>query len=199
MNYLAHIFLSGEDREIQIGNFIGDAIKGKDYLNFPKQIRKGILLHRQIDAFTDTSDIVHRSKKRLHPRYGHYAGVIIDILYDHFLCVNWSMYSSQALDEFISDFYKFIQLKSNSLPEEIQRIIPYLIKQDWFTKYQSIAGMKRVLIGMENQIKHDSPLHRGVEDLELRFNDLNIDFNEFFPQLIQHVSNTLIILDKQNE
>jgi len=199
MNYLAHILLSGDDKDIRAGNFIGDAIKGKDYLNYPKQIRKGILLHRQIDAFTDTNDIVHRSKKRLHSRYGHYAGVIIDILYDHFLCVNWSDYSPTPIDVFIDDFYTEIQLKSFDLPKEIQLFIPRLIQQDWFTKYQTIEGMTRVLKGMENIIKHNIPLSNAIKDLEKNYQDLNDDFNTFFPQLIKHVQNTLTTLNKHHD
>ena len=100
MNYLAHLVLSGDDDFIRIGNFIADSIKGKKYKTYPKNIQKGILLHRQIDLFTDNDDIVKRSKKRLHNRYGHYKGVIIDILYDHFLAKNWVKYSSTPLQNY---------------------------------------------------------------------------------------------------
>ena len=85
MNYLAHIHLSGDDELVTIGNFIADGIKGKNYKKFPKAIQTGILLHRKIDSFTDTHPIVRTSTSRLHENYGHYSGVIVDILYDHFL------------------------------------------------------------------------------------------------------------------
>ena len=197
MNFLAHILLSGDDKKIQIGNFIGDAIKGKDYLHYPVQIKKGILLHRQIDAFTDANAIVHRSKKRLDKRYGHYAGVIIDIIYDHFLCVNWGSYSKEPLDSYIAIFYKTIQLDFDLIPKETQRFIPSLLKQDWFTKYQSIEGIAKVLQGMEKQIKHNIPLHRGVEDLKEKYDLFNADFNEFFPLLQEHSKSIIQILDNE--
>ena len=191
MNYLAHILLSGDSIDIQIGNFIGDAVKGKDYQNYPISIQKGLLLHRQIDSFTDVHKIVHQSKKRLHPRYGHYASVIIDILYDHFLCVNWSKYTDEPLDSFIVTFYENLLKNQISVPDEIKLIIPKLIKNNWFSSYKSIEGIGRVLKGMESIIKHDIPLSMGIIDLEENFNLLNEDFNIFFPELKEHSKKTL--------
>ena len=186
MNYLAHILLSGTNKNVQIGNFIGDAVKGKDYLKYPNFIQVGLLLHREIDSFTDTYAIVKKSKKRLHPRYGHYAGVIIDILYDHFLCINWSSYSNENLDDFIKNFYVLMLKYRDPLPGEIKRILPKLIKNDWFSNYKTKKGIARVLKGMQNYIKHDVPLAKGIRDLEDNFNLLNNDFNEFFPELQEH-------------
>jgi len=186
MNYLDHILLSGNNKEIQLGNFIGDAVKGKNYQNYPISIRKGLLLHRQIDSFTDVNKIVHQSKKRLHPRYGHYSGVIIDVLYDHFLCVNWNTYSNEPLESFIVNFYENLLNNKVSVPDEIKIIIPKLTTKDWFSSYKTIEGIGRVLKGMEDIIKHDIPLSMGVFDLEDNFDLLNNDFNEFFPKLKEH-------------
>lgn len=191
MNYLAHILLSGTNKNVQIGNFIGDAVKGKDYLKYPNFIQVGLLLHREIDSFTDTYAIVKKSKKRLHPRYGHYAGVIIDILYDHFLCINWSSYSNENLDDFIKNFYVLMLKYRDPLPGEIKRILPKLIKNDWFSNYKTKKGIARVLKGMQNYIKHDVPLAMGIRDLEDNFNLLNNDFNTFFPELQQHAQSFL--------
>ncbi len=98
MNFLAHIYLSGNDTDLIIGNFIADGIKGKKYKKFSPGIQKGILLHREIDTFTDAHPIVRQSTKRLHKNYGHYSGIIVDILYDHFLAKNWSRYSDVPLE-----------------------------------------------------------------------------------------------------
>ncbi len=199
MNYLAHIFLSGSNSDIQIGNFFGDVIKGKDYQNYPLNILKGILLHRQIDSFTDIHPIVHRSKKRLHPRYGHYAGIIIDILYDYFLSVNWSKYSKTPLDDFIKSFYTNLHTNREALPEDIRSTSSKLITYNWLTKYQSMEGIALVLNGMEKRIKHDIPLHMGIVDLKEKHQALEKDFNEFFPLLIAHSKNTLLTLNDQYE
>ena len=97
MNFLAHIYLSGDNEELKIGNFIADSVKGKQYLEYPPGIIDGIVLHRAIDTFTDTHPIVSRSVERLFERYGHYSRVIVDILYDHFLAANWKDYSDIPL------------------------------------------------------------------------------------------------------
>ncbi len=199
MNYLAHIYLSGENKAIQIGNFMGDAVKGKKYLDFDIDLQKGILLHRQIDSFTDQHPIVRLSKKRLHPRYGHYRGVLIDIFYDHLLAINWSDYSTVSLSSFIADFYITLEKKYDDLPEKTKLIAPKLIAYNWLEKYEHIEGIARTLQSMEKRIKHNIPLHISIEDLEAHYDDFNTDFNSFFPLLIEHSKNTLTILDKQYE
>ena len=111
MNYLAHILLSGDNPEIIIGNFMADSIKGKQYKIYPEQVQIGVLLHRHIDTFTDNHHIVRQSTKRLHKKYSHYSGVIVDIFYDHFLAKNWDLYSAIPLDLFVQEVY---QLFNNS-------------------------------------------------------------------------------------
>ena len=103
MNFLAHIYLSGNNDLVTIGNFIADGIRGKKYLEFPIDIQTGILLHRQIDTFTDAHKTVRESTKRLHKNYSHYSGVIVDILYDHFLAKNWASYSDGTGVLIVSD------------------------------------------------------------------------------------------------
>src|SRR5690606_29576564 len=104
MNFLAHIYLSGNDDLIRIGNFMADGIKGKDYEEYPEKLKTGILLHRFIDTYTDAHPIVRESTKRLHSKYHHYSGVAVDMFYDHFLAKNWSRYSDEPLDEFVQQF-----------------------------------------------------------------------------------------------
>ena len=104
MNFLAHIYLSGDDDQIKIGNFMADSIRGHSYENYPSDIKKGILLHRAIDSFTDMHPIYRKSKHRLHEKYGHYSGVIMDIFYDHFLAKNWIKYSDENLEDYAENF-----------------------------------------------------------------------------------------------
>ncbi|MGB0879588.1 MAG: ACP phosphodiesterase, partial [Polaribacter sp.] len=106
MNFLAHLYLSNSNTNIMIGNFIADHIRGNKFKHFHPKIQQGILLHRQIDTFTDRHSIVRKSKRRLHERYRHYDGVIIDIFFDHFLAKNWNKYSDIPLAEYIDTFYK---------------------------------------------------------------------------------------------
>ena len=109
MNFLAHLYLSKNNKNILIGNFIADAVKGSDFKKFPEEIQAGILLHREIDNYTDTHLIVRNSKRRLNLHYRHYKGVIIDIFYDHFLAKNWHQYSETPLAVYAENVYGFLQ------------------------------------------------------------------------------------------
>ena len=152
MNYLAHIYLSGNNELITIGNFMADGIKGKAYKSYSSEIQKGILLHREIDTFTDANTIVRKSTKRLHRRYGHYSGVIVDILYDHFLAKNWEQYSDTPLDEYIDTFYQSLDKYMDILPPRILKMMPYMVTDNWLLSYASITGIQRVLNGMNRRI-----------------------------------------------
>src|SRR5690606_7271733 len=116
MNFLAHIYLSGENPLIKVANFMADSIRGKKYLNYSSDIQKGILLHREIDTFTDAHPTVRKSTKKLHANYGHYSGVIVDIFYDHFLAKNWKDYSKIPLDVYVDEFYDLLGEHYEILP-----------------------------------------------------------------------------------
>ncbi len=199
MNYLAHIFLSGTSPEIMLGNFMGDAVKGKQYSNFTIPIQKGILLHRQIDSFTDQHQIVKLSKQRLSSRFGHYRGVLIDIFYDHFLLKNWHIYSKEHLQVFLDNFYSILKTNHQQLPVEMQVIATRLTAKNGLMYYNTFEGLPQVFKGMEKRIKHAIPLHNGIEELKENYLDFENDFLEFFPLLINHSLVTLQKINKQYE
>ena len=183
MNYLAHIALSGDSELIKIGNFIADGVKGKKYELFPEDIQKGILLHRQIDWFTDNDEVVRKSKRRLNVQYGHYKGVIIDILYDHFLAKNWKLYFHTPLQVFTHAFYKILEDNIDVLPERAKYATSYMIKDDWLTNYAKIEGIEKVLIGMNNRTEGRSKMNLAIKDLKDHYNDFDQDFTIFFEKL----------------
>lgn len=184
MNYLAHIYLSGENNLVTIGNFIADGIKGKSYTKYPKDIQTGILLHRNIDTFTDAHDIVRQSTKRLHKKYGHYSGIIVDILYDHFLAKNWSNYCDTPLVEYIESFYDLLEENYELLPLRIQKLMPYMFTDNWLLSYASVDGISRVLEGMNRRTKNRSGMNEAVNELELYYSEFETEFTAFFDELI---------------
>ena len=165
MNFLAHIYLSNNIPNIIIGNFIADHIPGNHFTHFHPEIQKGILLHREIDTFTDAHSIVRKSKRRLHPRYRHYKGVIIDIFYDHYLAKNWANYSTIPLADFAQSFYDLLEDNFEILPDKTKHLLPYLIEYNWLYNYQYIEGIQKVLNGMNNRTKQKSQMNLAVEDL----------------------------------
>lgn len=184
MNYLAHIYLSGDNELITIGNFIADSIKGNKYKNYPKELQIGILLHRHIDTFTDAHKTVRLSTKRLHKNYGHYAGVIVDIFYDHFLAKNWSNYSNISLDEYVEGFYNSLEANFEILPQKVKHMVPYMINGNWLLSYADIDGIQKVLDGMNRRTKNKSKMNMAINELHEYYNEFESEFTSFFKELI---------------
>jgi acyl carrier protein phosphodiesterase len=198
MNYLAHIYLSGDNELVTIGNFMADGIKGKDYKTYSSEIQKGILLHREIDTFTDANQIVRQSTKRLHKRYGHYSGVIVDILYDHFLAKNWDQYSGVSLNDYIDDFYTSLDKYMAILPPRILRIMPYMVTDNWLLSYASIDGIQRVFNGMNRRLKHIDNMNKATEELEQYYEEFESEFTAFFAELMSFSTNKLKELNSKH-
>ncbi|MEW7279751.1 acyl carrier protein phosphodiesterase [Aquimarina sp. 2201CG1-2-11] len=183
MNFLAHIYLSGEDPELKIGNFIADSVKGKNFSQFPNRIQQGIRLHRKIDSYTDTHPIVKESVSRLFPKYGHYSSVIVDILYDHYLAAYWVEYSDTPLEIYVADFYELLQEHYVLLPKPIQNFLPFMLRDNWLLSYATIPGIGRILYQMNHRTKNRSKMNFAVVELEKYYADFEREFRAFFEEL----------------
>lgn len=183
MNFLAHIYLSGDDDELKIGNFIADSVKGKSFIKYPERVQQGIVLHRAIDTFTDAHPIFRQSSQRLFPTYSHYSTVIVDILYDHYLAANWQVYSSQPLDEYVQEFYELLQENLEILPKAVQRFLPYMMRDNWLLDYATVEGIGRILSQMNRRTKYKSKMNLAVNELDLYYSDFEAEFKLFFKDL----------------
>ena len=165
---------------------MGDFIKGSQLDEFPEKIRKGILLHRKIDTFTDSHPVVMQSKIRLRPKYRHYAPVIVDMYYDHFLARDWSNYSSQGLKDFTTAFYKMAWDNAALLPSRVLNLLKHMSSTDWLFHYKEIEGLSRALTGMARRTSFDSGMENATQDLVKDYDLYLEEFNQFFPELIAH-------------
>lgn len=164
---------------------MADGIRGKDYLQFPEDVIKGILLHRYIDTFTDSHSIYRRSKHRLHQKYGHYSGVIMDILYDHFLAKNWKNYSKEKLEDYVDNFYKSLEENYDILSEKTKTMMPYMIDQNWLVSYATIAGIEKILFQMDYRTKHRANMQEAIFELQEYYFEFEQEFRLFFEELIK--------------
>ena len=183
MNFLAHIHLSGENEFIKIGNFMADGVRGKQYINFPPAIQKGILLHRAIDTFTDAHPIFRQSTKRLHSRYHHYAGVIVDMYYDHFLAKNWPDYHPENLDLYANTFYQSLLDNHSLLTTKTQNVLPYMMEYNWLVSYESISGLERILTQMDHRTKNQSLMRFATEELITYYDEYETEFSLFYDEV----------------
>jgi len=185
MNFLAHIYLSGDNDLIKIGNFMADGIRGKQFEHFPEDVQKGIILHRFIDTYTDSHDIFRQSTKRLHEKYHHYAGVVVDIIYDHFLAKNWTKYSDENLEDFINRFYSSLHKNYDILTEKTQGLMPYMIERNWLLSYRTVEGIHQILTQMDRRSKNISKMQFASEELKEFYAEFEQEFTAFFEE-IQH-------------
>ena len=189
MNFLVHILLSGEEADLlKLGNFMGDTVRGKQYLDYPEEVQRGILLHRQIDTFTDAHPLFRGSKRRLVPHYGHYAGVITDIFYDYFLTKHWHTFSSEDLDSYIERFYRLLQEKKEVLNPQMQSIAGYMIRDNWLKAYQSYSGLAQILYQMDRRTDFRSQMQYAVTSLQAEESLFEEEFLPFFTQLQEFVN-----------
>lgn len=183
MNFLAHIHLSGENEFIKIGNFMADGVRGKQYENFPQEIQKGILLHRAIDTFTDAHPLFRQSTKKLHSRYHHYAGVIVDMYYDHFLAKNWSDYHPESLAIYSEKFYQSLLDNHSILTSKTQHLLPYMMEYNWLVNYQSVPGLEGILSQMDRRTKNQSLMRFATEELVAHYDEFEAEFSLFYKEV----------------
>jgi len=193
MNFLAHIYLSGDNPRIQIGNFMGDGIRGKDYKHYHPDIQIGVLLHRSIDSFTDFHPVFRQSKHRLTSKFNHFSGIIIDMFYDHFLAKNWSMYSDIPLATFTHQFYENLHVHYDELNDKTKRLIPYMTENDWLYNYQYIDYLEKILHQMDKRFSVPSNMDLSIEDLQKHYAEFEEEFTIFFAELSQFAKEKLAI------
>ncbi len=191
MNFLAHIYLSGDDDLVKIGNFMADGIRGRDFEKYPEKVQKGILLHRAIDTFTDAHPVFRQSTKRLHADHHHFAGVIVDIFYDHYLAMNWGKFSTEPLADFVSNFYKSLEYNFHILSERTKKMMPFMIDQNWLLSYKSVDGIEHILTQMDRRTGHKSNMKTSVASLKEFYTDYESEFLSFFEDVREFVKTKL--------
>ena len=180
MNFLFHLFLSGNDPDILTGNFMGDFVKGRLGEEYPPALRRGIMLHRRIDSFADDEPNFRQSRQRLATRYGHYRSVLIDLYYDHFLAAQWHEWSTEPLPRYLKNTRSIIEERLADLPERLQGLLPYIF-DELLPSYREIGGIATALARLSRRARRPNPLAGGEEDLVRHYEELREDFRRFTP------------------
>jgi acyl carrier protein phosphodiesterase len=191
VNWLAHAFLSKPEIDFRLGNLLADLVKGRDRAAMSAGFLAGVRHHQRIDAFTDFHPVVHRSRARVGGDYRHATGILVDVFYDHFLAIDWGLYSAEPLDAFTARLYADIRAGMYSFPEEAQAALERMMRDDRLGSYRRLDGiegsLRRVSLRLAARTGRDLGLERGVSELVANFDGLRTDFAEFFPQLQAHV------------
>jgi len=182
VNYLVHLYLVGNDLELQLGSMMGDFVKGAIPEHFPDKIRQGLQHHRSLDTFAHSSAHCRTSRLRLDDRYGHVRSVMVDIFYDHFLAVHWSDYHSLSLEEFAARFYLSLQTHAQWLPEGLAQVAPRMRDRNWLVAYRQKAVVERALQHLSTRLSRPTPLGEGLVELDRHEEGLYQDFVGFMEE-----------------
>lgn len=189
MNYLAHIYLSYGNPEIQVGNFMADFIKGDEYKKYPLNYQKGVLLHRKIDRFTDTHPLVAKTRAYFFDEYRHYASVIVDVLFDHLLAKHWDKYHTEDLFTFTKNFYDFLSSQLTEMPIRVQKVFPIMQQHNWLYNYKTEEGIEQILFQMNQRTAKKQGLHLAMTIYKKNLAAIEANFFTFFEDLENFTKN----------
>lgn len=183
MNYLAHSYLSYQQPDLIIGNFIADSIRGNQFDGLTDGIIEGIRLHRKIDTYTDAHPIYLTSKHRFSKDFDKYSGVLMDVIYDHYLAKNFEQYSSQSLQQHANEIYELLKNNHNILPEHAKRFYGYMTERNILFHYSTIDGIETVLTHLSGRIRNRFELQLAIPILEANYQEIEEEFTVFFDDL----------------
>lgn len=187
MNYLAHLYLADNSDESMLGNFLGDFANKSLENNYEYPIREGIFMHRRLDTFTDSNPIFLDSKRRISDSNRRFAGVLIDMSYDHFLAKNWRQFSTVPLEEYADNFYSILKKYYYCLPDKLTKRMPYMIEENWLVSYRHIDGIKKSLNRISSRFSNSKhQLMNPIDELISNYDSLENDFKRFFPCAIKY-------------
>ena len=190
MNHLAHLFLAPDSAEARVGSLLGDFAKGVAEPELPAEVRRGLWHHRQVDAYTDRHPQVLASKRLFSSRRRRFAGVALDILYDHYLLKFWPAFSSDDSTRFIETTYQEMDALAHLMPQTMRRTTRRMVADDWFGHYRDLAHVGFVLDRVARRIRFTNRFEGMIEEIETHQTELEERFLSFFPQL-KHKALTL--------
>lgn len=188
MNYLGHLLLSGDDPLVITGNFMADAVKGRDLSAYPEAVQRGIRLHRRIDVFTDSHELTRIGRERLHEHCGKYAGVALDLFYDHCIAADWNAQEEGPLKNFATRMYGVLQHHAHLMPDRTRDMLPYMVRGDWLTNYARIEGIAWALEGLSRRAVNAQALVGAEALLTTHYDAYVMECSSFLRELRKHLN-----------
>jgi acyl carrier protein phosphodiesterase len=186
MNYLAHLFLAGDDADSLLGNLSGDFVKGRLGDEFPPAVRRGIVAHRKIDEFTDTHPAVAAFRRVIAAEHGHYARVISDVFFDHFLACDWEAYSPESRADFLRRVFATLDPRIADMPGHLRFVYPRMRDEGWLESYSEAEGIETALRNLSRRFSRAPRLDTATHFLRDARGTLHAHFRRFFPDVIEY-------------
>ncbi len=172
MNFLGHLYFSGDRKHAMLANLYGDFVKGKKYESFPAKLKEGVLLHRRIDHFIDSHREVKVLSRSFYEQLPKVSNIAIDLFFDHLLAKRWHIYHSQPLHNYIDGFLTFAldSVNNNSYDDQYFKFDPnfsYLVhrlhRDKWIQNYSTLEGLAFAAKGLSSRISFTNQLHLAPE------------------------------------
>ena len=189
MNYLAHLYLAQPNADSYFGNLLGDFAGSRYKHQLNRQVTLGLENHYLVDKYTDKHPLVQQAKLCFSHHRRRFAGIAVDVLFDHFLICHWNTFHQQSFAEFKARSYELLQQNLSNMPNRMQYVVTKITQDDWFKTYESIDGVGLALDNIAKRIRFTNQFHGSIEDIKLNYQELNELFLLFFPQLQAHVKN----------
>ena len=188
MNHFAHLVLSQPTVESAVGNLLGDFARGVDAETLPVSVHAGLINHRAVDRYTDSHPLVLDMKLSFSRRRRRFAGIALDIYFDHLLLTHWELFEQRELDELIADFYRRMSVGQALMPgAEMRRVTRRMIDYGWLGSYRNVDSIAESLDRVAARIRFANDFDNAIEDLQRNHESIRDGFLEFYPQLRQHV------------
>jgi acyl carrier protein phosphodiesterase len=190
MNFLGHLLVSGNDPLVIVGNFMADAVKGRDLSGWSAGLQRGIRMHRMIDSYTDNHPLTLIGRERLRAHCGKYAGVALDLFYDHAIASNWKLLSPETLPVYAERMYALLGSHAQLMPDRTQHMLAYMSRHDWLSSYATVTGISRALAGLSMRVPGGEVLQGAEEVLVAHHEKFVEECMHFLPQLRAHLNDT---------
>lgn len=188
MNYLAHLYFAEDTPESRVGNLMADFVRGPvDRQPYNGAVMRGMRSHVAVDRYTDGHEVVRESKALISPSRRRFAGIIVDICYDHYLARHWTDFSDESLSAFIERTYGSLSAYRGDMPPVLSRVIRHMVRHDWLRGYLEPSGIGRVLDGLSMRVRRPNTLAGSVEELKENYDEMEGQFLRFFPDLVRHM------------
>tara|TARA_B100000676_G_scaffold130887_1_gene129961 strand:+ start:179 stop:775 length:597 start_codon:yes stop_codon:yes gene_type:complete len=186
MNTLAHLYLSGNDPDLILGNFIGDSVRGGEFSQLDERVQEGVRLHRKIDRFTDQHPIFRQISSLMRGDFGRYCTVVADVFLDHFLARDWERFDARSLEDYTRWIHQILAERIDTCPERSRRYFKYLSATDTLLHYRSTEGISRTLLQMAKRARFNSGMENAGAVLRRQYPQLKEGFESFFPELVRY-------------
>lgn len=192
MNYLAHLLLSPDDAKSRLGNIMADFMRDINHDTLPQKTWEGIQLHRSVDRFTDSHETVRDLRKHFSPEKRRFSGIVLDVVFDHFLIQHWDKYSSHEFNAFVDQCYADLWEHRELMPPRMNRVVGWMIDRDWIRSYAQLEHVGRALDGLAGRLKLKHDFHGSIEEVYLHHETIEEGFLRFFPDLLTYVDEKLV-------